>query len=178
VSLAGLRTTAFPAASAGATDRLDSCIGKFHGLMTATTPAGVRYTRLSLPGMSDGMMRPVTWCGTDDASSITARTRLHSRSALAAVPPVSWISQPVISALRASITAAAASMISARRAGEAAAHSRCALCAAASASSRSAPSAMGISVSVWPLQGSVSLATLPLWPARHRPASGIVPKPL
>jgi hypothetical protein len=42
VSLAGLRTTAFPVASAGATDLLESCSGKFHGLITATTPAGCR----------------------------------------------------------------------------------------------------------------------------------------
>ena len=42
VSPAGLSTTALPTASAGATDRLDSCMGKFHGEMTATTPAGWR----------------------------------------------------------------------------------------------------------------------------------------
>ena len=61
VSLAGLRTTALPAASAGATARLDTCIPKCHGLMTATTPAGPRYTRISWPGPSDGTMAPVTW---------------------------------------------------------------------------------------------------------------------
>lgn len=42
VSPAGLSTTALPTASAGATDRFDSCMGKFHGEMTATTPTGSR----------------------------------------------------------------------------------------------------------------------------------------
>ena len=42
VSPAGLRTTALPTASAGATDRLDRCMGTFHGLITATTPTGRR----------------------------------------------------------------------------------------------------------------------------------------
>jgi hypothetical protein len=42
VSPAGFNTTVLPAASAGATERFDSCSGKFQGLITATTPAGTR----------------------------------------------------------------------------------------------------------------------------------------
>lgn len=42
VSPAGLSTTALPTAKAGATERFDSCIGKFHGEITATTPTGSR----------------------------------------------------------------------------------------------------------------------------------------
>jgi hypothetical protein len=60
LSLDGLRTTAFPAASAAAVARLDSSIGKLAGLITAITPAGTRQTRVCRPGRSDGTMRPVT----------------------------------------------------------------------------------------------------------------------
>ncbi len=42
VSDAGLMTTALPRARAGATDRCDRCSGKFQGLMTPTTPTGLR----------------------------------------------------------------------------------------------------------------------------------------
>lgn len=38
----GLRTTALPRASAGATDLSDSRKGKLKGLMTPTTPTGSR----------------------------------------------------------------------------------------------------------------------------------------
>ena len=58
VSLAGFKTTAFPQASAVATERLDRFMGKFHGLMTPTTPSGWRYTRFSLRGVSEGKISP------------------------------------------------------------------------------------------------------------------------
>lgn len=38
----GLRTTALPSASAGATDLIDSRKGKLKGLITPTTPTGTR----------------------------------------------------------------------------------------------------------------------------------------
>lgn len=64
VSLAGFSTTALPSASAGATERADSCIGKFHGLITVTTPRGRRYTRFSLPSIrAAGRMRPADRVG-------------------------------------------------------------------------------------------------------------------
>jgi len=40
VFVAGLRTTALPAATAGPTARPDRFSGKFHGEMTVTTPWG------------------------------------------------------------------------------------------------------------------------------------------
>ena len=60
ISLDGLRITAFPAASAAAVARLDSRSGKLAGLITATTPAATRQTRVCRPGRSDGTMPPVT----------------------------------------------------------------------------------------------------------------------
>jgi hypothetical protein len=176
VSPAGLSTTALPTASAGATDRLDSCIGKFHGEITATTPTGSRYTRFSLPGMSEGRIVPVTWWGIDDASHSTDRTNDHSSSALTAVPPVSLVNQAVISSLRAAITSAAARITAARRAGGAAAQSFCACAAASNASFRSAAVAWVISVSVSPVHGLVSARVSSPEPARQVPATGIVVK--
>ena len=38
----GLRTTAQPAASAGASDMIAMKVGEFHGVITATTPSGSR----------------------------------------------------------------------------------------------------------------------------------------
>ncbi len=60
VSLAGFSTTALPTAMAGAIERLDSWKGKFHGLMTPTTPTGILSTRLSLPGASQRGEEPST----------------------------------------------------------------------------------------------------------------------
>ena len=42
VSVAGLNTTAFPATSAGAIFHAGIAIGKFHGVMHATTPSASR----------------------------------------------------------------------------------------------------------------------------------------
>ena len=42
VSVAGLKTTAFPATSAGAIFHAGIAIGKFQGVMHATTPSGSR----------------------------------------------------------------------------------------------------------------------------------------
>ncbi len=58
VLLAGLHTTAQPAASAGASLRPSMALGKFHGVMQATTPIACLITtiRLSVPGA--GMVSP------------------------------------------------------------------------------------------------------------------------
>lgn len=62
VSDAGLRTTALPSASAGATERWDRCSGKFHGEMTPTTPTGLRYTRVSRFGVLESkIFRALGW---------------------------------------------------------------------------------------------------------------------
>ena len=54
----GLQTTVQPAASAGAIFRVSIALGKFQGVMQATTPIGCRITimRLSLLGL--GMTSP------------------------------------------------------------------------------------------------------------------------
>ena len=55
----GLSTTALPAASAGATARVDRISGKLNGEMTPMTPRGMRRAMLMRPG-SDGSTSP---CG-------------------------------------------------------------------------------------------------------------------
>ena len=42
----GFRMTALPRASAGATARTERICGKFHGLITPTTPSGTRLAML------------------------------------------------------------------------------------------------------------------------------------
>ncbi len=46
---AGLSTTVQPAASAGAVFQVESMNGAFHGVITATGPAGIRCTRFQVP---------------------------------------------------------------------------------------------------------------------------------
>ena len=60
VALAGLHTTAQPAAIAGAIFRVNMALGKFQGVMQATTPTGclITITLLSLDGC--GIMSPYT----------------------------------------------------------------------------------------------------------------------
>ena len=48
VALAGLQTTEQPAASAGAIFRVSMALGKFHGVMQATTPTGCLMTTMRL----------------------------------------------------------------------------------------------------------------------------------
>ncbi len=54
---AGFRSTAFPAARAGAVPQAAMGMGKFHGAMTATTPSGSWKVTSSPP--STGICRPV-----------------------------------------------------------------------------------------------------------------------
>ena len=56
VSSAGLSTTVFPAASAGAKPQPAIGIGKFHGTMTPTTPSG-SWNVMSMPP-GTGIWRP------------------------------------------------------------------------------------------------------------------------
>ena len=53
------RTTALPSTSAGASERIASTIGKFHGVMTPTTPSGVRRAVDVRPGVIDGSTCPI-----------------------------------------------------------------------------------------------------------------------
>ena len=54
----GLRTTALPSASAGATTRIPSTLGEFHGVIAPTTPTGIRRTIDSRPFTADGTSEP------------------------------------------------------------------------------------------------------------------------
>ena len=58
VSSAGLITTVQPAASAGAHLRVIIAIGKFHGVMAATTPIGCLMVMMRLSAPCDGMTSP------------------------------------------------------------------------------------------------------------------------
>ena len=58
VSGDGLSSTAFPSASAGAITRMPRTSGKFHGVMTPTTPTGIRSERENRPAWPDGSTSP------------------------------------------------------------------------------------------------------------------------
>ena len=58
VALAGLHTTVQPAANAGAILRVSIALGKFHGVMQATTPTGCLITIMRLSFAGSGMMSP------------------------------------------------------------------------------------------------------------------------
>src|SRR5439155_10287442 len=58
VSLAGLHTTAQPAASAGPALRVIIALGKFQGVMAATTPTGWRITRMRDELQGEGIVSP------------------------------------------------------------------------------------------------------------------------
>src|SRR6202011_4193196 len=60
VSDAGLKTTALPAISAGKIFQDGIAIGKFHGVMQATTPSGTRTVIAHLFLSSEGTVSP---CG-------------------------------------------------------------------------------------------------------------------
>ena len=58
MSVAGLKTTVFPQTSAGAIFQDGIAIGKFHGVITPTTPIGCRMLMLNLSGSSEGVVWP------------------------------------------------------------------------------------------------------------------------
>ncbi len=58
MSVAGLKTTVFPQTSAGRIFHEGIAIGKFHGVITPTTPIGWRTLMLNLSGSSDGVVWP------------------------------------------------------------------------------------------------------------------------
>src|SRR2546422_5243207 len=60
VALAGFRTTAQPAARAGAILRVTIVAGEIHGVIAATTPNGCRITPSPLPGTGGGANFPST----------------------------------------------------------------------------------------------------------------------
>jgi hypothetical protein len=58
VSEAGLMTIEQPAASAGPALRVIIALGKFHGVIAATTPTGWRITTMRAFGHGEGMVSP------------------------------------------------------------------------------------------------------------------------
>ncbi len=61
-------TTVLPTASGTAIERTPRITGAFQGAMPSTTPAGVRMAIDSWPGLSVGMVWPVTWVVIEAAS--------------------------------------------------------------------------------------------------------------
>ena len=57
---AGLSTTVFPHSNAGTSFQAGMAMGKFHGVMSDTTPSGSRRVSSKLPGKSWGMVCPPT----------------------------------------------------------------------------------------------------------------------
>jgi hypothetical protein len=55
---AAAHTTVLPYASAGASSSPGMVYGQFHGLMTATTPRGTRWSSTRLRASTDGGSRP------------------------------------------------------------------------------------------------------------------------
>ena len=53
----GFQTTVLPAARAGASFQAGMRIGKFHGVITPTTPSGARTVRMVSPGTLLGKIR-------------------------------------------------------------------------------------------------------------------------
>src|SRR4029078_10380119 len=56
---AGLKTTVFPATSAGAIFHTGIATGKFHGVTHATTPSGCLIVYAKFSGKSDGIGSPL-----------------------------------------------------------------------------------------------------------------------
>ena len=85
VSLAGLRITALPAASAGPTLWQTRLSGKLNGVIAATTPHGTRSVKPSLPAPpgapSSGSTSPPSRLASSAESSIVSAARLTSKVA-------------------------------------------------------------------------------------------------
>ena len=72
VSGDGLISTALPSASAGAITRMPSTSGKFHGVITPTSPTGTRSQMESRPGCVVGTSSP----GEREASAAASMSSL------------------------------------------------------------------------------------------------------
>ena len=74
----GLRTTALPRASAGATTRMPSTDGEFQGVIAPMTPAGTRRTIDSRPFTADGINEPYACDGSVAALRISWYAKFDS----------------------------------------------------------------------------------------------------
>ena len=74
----GFSTTALPSASAGATTRMPSTLGEFHGVIAATTPTGTRRTIERRPLFAVGTSYPYGCHGIVDAASSSLTVKFCS----------------------------------------------------------------------------------------------------
>ena len=59
VSSEGLKTAVFPSSRLGPSIHSGTANGKFHGVMTATTPQGLRRMKASFSGISEATTSPI-----------------------------------------------------------------------------------------------------------------------
>ena len=97
---AGLTTTVFPAAMAGAIFHAAICSAKFHGVMAAHTPIGSRRIQFVEPGLRG------SGCSSSSRPAISAKTRnvemtipMSPPRAVRTVWPASWTSRSTRSLL-------------------------------------------------------------------------------
>ena len=154
VCTSGLRMTALPRASAGATARTDRICGKFHGLITPTTPSGIRRAIDSRPGSLVGSRWPHGWVGSAAASHSSASTSWTSKAALPGTAPPSRTSQVSNSSWLSSRTRAARRIRAARSGPVWAAQAGWAAAAARAACSTSPLLASPTSARTSPVAGS------------------------
>ncbi len=170
VFVAGLRTTLFPAAMAGATARIERFRGKFHGEMTVTTPFGCRSTMFSLLGMFESACSPFIRRGSVAASLVWSLARWTDVPPMIAEPPASRPSRPTISSSCSSRRWKTFCSTSCRRAGGACAHSVWASAAASYARFTSASVPSGTSATTSRVDGSSTAMVSPLSAGTHSPS--------
>ena len=78
-----------PSASAGATTRIPSTLGEFHGVIAPMTPTGTRRTIDSRPGVADGISEPYGCDGIVAALRISCTVKFCSWCILPWTAPVS-----------------------------------------------------------------------------------------
>ena len=149
-----LSTTAFPSVSAGPSDRIASTIGKFHGVITPTTPIGVRRAVDVRPGVSDGSTCP-SGCEIREAAwSSWPIDAVISNAAFGGIAPDSRTIHPVISSRWRSSSSPARRTIAARSVIGSAAQPGCARAADRAAAATDAASATPAVPSTSPVAGS------------------------
>src|SRR6185503_10427065 len=78
VSVAGLKTTVFPATKAGAIFQTGIATGKFQGVTQATTPNGCLIVYAKFKGSSEGIVSPVNRRDSPAQNSATLIDRCSS----------------------------------------------------------------------------------------------------
>ena len=101
VSLAGFQITVLPQMSAGNIFHAGMAIGKFHGVIAATTPNGSRTAIAHLLGSSDGTSKPFNRRPSPAMYIAMSMASCTSPSASGKTLPISRVSSSPISCLRA-----------------------------------------------------------------------------